>query len=157
MAIGGLALAAAACGGDDPTPTPATDQSEVLPLAPNPGGPDPTVPPNGQNSEYASVEVLAPIDSVNVLIAESFPPQYFVEVVSGLPSGCAEFNGHDVARDGTTIRITVNNLEPASEALVLCTAIYGMHQSNVALGSDFESGTEYTVHVNDATETFVAQ
>jgi hypothetical protein len=101
--------------------------------------------------------VLAPIDSVNVLIDESFPPQYFVEVVSGLPSGCAEFNGYDVARDGTTIRITVNNLEPAPEEPVFCTAIYWVHQSNVALSSDFESGTKYTIHVNDATETFVAQ
>jgi hypothetical protein len=40
---------------------------------------------------------------------------------------------------------------------MFCTAIYGMHQSNVALSSDFESGTKHTVHVNDATETFATQ
>ena len=161
LAIGGLALAAAACSSDDPTPTPtlAPDKSEGVPLNPsatpisNQGG-DPTPTPT---VEPTKVEVLAPIESVELLIAESFPPQYFLEVVSGLPNSCAEFNGYDVARDGTTIRITVNNLVPAPGELVLCALVYGTQQHNIALGTDFEPGTTYTAVVNGVTETFVAQ
>ena len=34
------------------------------------------------------VPVLAPIDDIELQIAESFPLQYFLSVVSGLPDGC---------------------------------------------------------------------
>ena len=36
-------------------------------------------------------DVRAPIEDVEVIIRESFPPQYAVRVVSGLPSGCTTF------------------------------------------------------------------
>jgi hypothetical protein len=101
--------------------------------------------------------VLAPIDSVEVRIAESFPPQYFLDVVSGLPSGCAEFDRDEVAREGLVIAVTVWNLEPVPGAGVFCTAIYGTIERAIALGSDFQSGATYTVHVNDVTTMFVAQ
>ena len=39
--------------------------------------------------EQDFVEFLAPIDSVSSLVADSFPPQYFLLVESGLPHGCA--------------------------------------------------------------------
>ena len=58
-------------------------------------------------------ETLAPIESVELSIAESFPPQYFLKVTSGLPSGCAQFKDHKVVRDGNNIAITVTNLQPA--------------------------------------------
>ena len=35
--------------------------------------------------------------------------------------------------------------------------IYGSYELNVNLGSDFRSGTTYTVRVNDKSTTFVAQ
>lgn len=101
--------------------------------------------------------VLAPIESVEVRIAESFPPQYFLDVVSGLPSGCATFDRYEVERAGTDIMVTVWNLEPAPGPTVFCTAIYGYVEHAIALGSDFERGTTYTVRVNDVTATFVAQ
>jgi hypothetical protein len=101
--------------------------------------------------------VLAPIESVDVRVAESFPPQYFLDVVSGLPGGCAQFDRYEVERSGTDITVTVWNLEPAPGSMVICTAIYGYVEHAIALGSDFVSGTTYTVHVNDTTTTFVAQ
>ncbi len=101
------------------------------------------------------IEVPAPIDGVAINIAESFPPQYFVHILSGLPSGCARFDRYEVDRDGTTITITVTNLVPSGD--VMCTQIYGTAESNVALGSDFEPGQTYTVFVNDVKETFMAQ
>ncbi|MCH8825828.1 MAG: hypothetical protein IIB16_02635 [Chloroflexi bacterium] len=103
-------------------------------------------------------EVPAPIESVEINIAESFPPQYFVAIKSGLPSGCAEFRGYDVSREGNTVNIEVTNLEPAPGQLIACTAIYGYHDTNINLGSDFTGGETYSVVVNGlVTETFVAQ
>ena len=120
---------------DDPTPTPE--------------------PPRAVPADM--VEVPAPIESVDIFVAESFPPQYFVHVVSGLPSGCVEFYGYEESRSGNVITITVTNLEPAPSAMIACAAIYLTHEFSVPLGTDFEPGETYTVSVNDVTETIVAQ
>ena len=97
------------------------------------------------------------IDGVEITIAESFPPQYFVRVTSGLPSGCVTFDAIETTRDGNTIEIAVWNLGPGPDATFACTAIYGIVENNVALGTDFESGAEYRVEVNDVVEMFTAQ
>ena len=103
------------------------------------------------------VKVLAPIESVAINVAESYPPQYFVHVVSGLPSGCVEFYGYEETRSGNTITITVFNLEPAPSEMIACAAIYLTHEFGVPLGTDFEPGETYTVTVNDVVKTFVAE
>ena len=41
---------------------------------------------------YATKVEDAPIDELDVLTLESFPPQYNVRIASGLPSGCAVFD-----------------------------------------------------------------
>lgn len=100
--------------------------------------------------------VEAPIDGLDVLTLESFPPQYMLHVQAGLPNGCAERYGSEVERVGDAITVTVLNTIPADET-VACTAIYGMYEVNLSLGSDFESGATYTVKVNDQETTFTAQ
>jgi hypothetical protein len=101
--------------------------------------------------------VDAPIDGIDILVRESFPPQYAVAITSGLPSGCAQFNEAVITgRDGNTITISVTNTIP-SDPEVACTAIYGTHESTVELGTDFESGETYTVDVNGETKEFTAQ
>lgn len=101
--------------------------------------------------------VPAPIDNLSILVRESFPPQYAVQITSGLPSGCAQFHEAKLlGRTGNTITITVTNTLPADPEIV-CTAIYGTHESTVELGSDFISGQQYTVDVNGTTTTFTAQ
>ena len=112
----------------------------------------------GEDNGVARVETQAPIESVTVNVAESFPPQYFVAIESGLPNGCARFERIDVEREGATIRLTVLNTVPAPSAELACTLIYGIISNTVALGSDFEPGVEYLVVVNDQmSQTFVAQ
>ncbi len=113
------------------------------------------IAPNAR-CEAPHVVVPAPIDEVTINVAESFPPQYIVHIVSGLPNGCARFNELTTTRDGNVITITVTNLMPA-DPNVVCTLIYGIVEHNVNLGSDFTPGETYTVKVNDATKTFVAQ
>ncbi|MCH7786621.1 MAG: PKD domain-containing protein, partial [Chloroflexi bacterium] len=107
-------------------------------------------------SSADTIEVLAPIESVVIDIAESFPPQYFLRIGSAQPNGCAKFNDIEVTRDGDTIRVKVTNLIPAAPN-VICTQVYSVVENSVALGSDFEPGVKYTVIVNDVTETFAAQ
>lgn len=110
----------------------------------------------GSGGDMETVRVPAPIDEVEIRVLESFPPQYVLYVVSGLPSGCAKFDEYEVERDGDTIHVKVWNLMPADDD-VACTMIYGTVEHNINLGSDFESGKTYTVHVNDVTKTFTAQ
>jgi hypothetical protein len=93
---------------------------------------------------------------VEVSIAESFPPQYFLQVTSGLPNGCVRFDRYEVTRGGDEVRVTVTNLVPADAGLI-CTQLYGTVQHNIALGSSFVSGTTYTAAANDVTRSFVAQ
>ena len=108
------------------------------------------------------VLVPAPIESVNILTLESFPPQYVVMVVSGLPNGCAEFDHYTEQRQDNIIRIDVFNSIPGEQG-VACTDNYRITETRVNIGSTFEtgstfeSGETYTVLVNDVTETFVAQ
>jgi LysM repeat protein len=134
-----LILALAACSGGQgvtPTGTPQVVETAI-----------PTAEPQ-------KVEVLAPIEHAEILVAESFPPQYFLWVQSGLPNGCAEFDRYEVNRDADTIRVAVFNLEVKG---VPCTEIYRTVEHTIPLGSDFEPGREYTVWVNDVSTAFVAQ
>lgn len=104
------------------------------------------------------VEVEAPIESVDILVLESFPAQYMVHIVSGLPNGCADYERTELlARDGDTFRIRVTNTMP-EDPETACDLVYRTHESNLNLGSpNFVSGTTYTLDVNGTTETFVAQ
>ncbi|MCH8061402.1 MAG: hypothetical protein IH861_02750, partial [Chloroflexi bacterium] len=142
-----MALAAVAC-----APAPASPPQTL---------PNDTVGPTSQPTPGAAPEpnlvvVAAPIESVEVIIAESFPPQYFLKVKSGLPNGCVRFNEYVVNRSDAEIDVKVTNLEPADKN-VICTMVYGTVNSNIVLGTDFEGGREYTVRVNDVVETFTAQ
>jgi hypothetical protein len=103
----------------------------------------------------ATERVPAPIESADIRIAESAPPQYYLDVTSGLPSGCAKFDRYEVAPAGDTIAVTIWNVVETPEDGA-CTAIYGYVDHHIPLGSSFQSGTTYTVHVNDVTKTFVA-
>lgn len=104
------------------------------------------------------VEVEAPIESVDVLTLESFPPQYMVHIVSGLPNGCAEYERTELlSRDTDTFHIRVTNTMP-EDPETACDLVYRTHESNLNLGSaNFVSGTTYTVDVNGTKTTFVAQ
>jgi hypothetical protein len=95
----------------------------------------------------------APIEALSVRIAESSPPQVFVDVTTGLPGGCARFDSAVVTRAGAVITLTMWNSMPSGP--VACTAIYGYLRHTVALGA-FDPGT-YTLRVNDQSRTVVVQ
>ena len=95
--------------------------------------------------------------SVELVILESFPPQYRVKVLSTMSgSSCSQFNGYDVSRPySSTIQVKVTYLLPAGE--VMCTRDIAYAETDIPLGSDFVSKEEYTVVVNGVTETFKAR
>ncbi len=107
-----------------------------------------------------SVIEASPVERVEVEILESYPVQYSLRVISGLPKGssCSVFNGYEISRtESTVIEVTVTH-HGVAEAEVPCTADYPIVETYIPLGSDFEPGAEYTVTVNsETTETFVAQ
>jgi hypothetical protein len=100
--------------------------------------------------------VRAPIVRVAVRVAESFPPQYFADVTSALPDGCAEFASFALRREARELFVDVFNTRPAGSE-VACTMIYGEKQTAVPLGSDFTPGATYTLDVNGTREAFTAQ
>ena len=97
---------------------------------------------------------LAPIDEVDVRIAESYPPQVFVYILGGLADSCTSFHDLTTKRDGKTINIKVQTIRPKDAE---CAQVYGSFEKNVPLGSDFTSGETYTVKVNDKETTFTMQ
>jgi inhibitor of cysteine peptidase len=109
--------------------------------------------------EPEMLEVLAPVHEVEIVIAESYPAQYFLHVFSGLPNACVEFSHYSVAprtSDNDTVKVEIINLEPVGGDMA-CAEIYRLVETNIPLGSDFIPGRTYTVIVNDFILTFVAQ
>jgi len=133
------------------TPGPAPDAIRptppIVPAPTTPAGSAPALPADRHPEP-------APIDGLDIRVAESFPPQYFLNIKAGLPSGCAERYKYSVSRSGDVITVEVLNSMPQN---TICTAIYGMYELNINLGSSFDSGKAYTVKVNDKTTTFTAQ
>jgi hypothetical protein len=102
-------------------------------------------------------EVLAPIESADVLIRETFPVQYALHIVSGLPSGCASFHRLEIDRRDSAIYAKVWNTVPTDPS-VACTMIYGTKDNTSVLAGDFKSGKKYDVYVNgELKTTFTAQ
>ena len=94
----------------------------------------------------------APIHDVQVNIAESFPPQVFLYIKGGLRDGCTTYRDDTIERSSNTINVEVTVQRPTDQ---ICPAVYTFFERNLALGTDFTSGEEYTVNVNDYTTTFV--
>ena len=107
-----------------------------------------------------SIIAESPIESAEIMVLESAPPQYQLRVVSGLPkgSGCSQFNGYEIRRsESNDIEVIVTHHEVA-DRMVMCTADFLIVETFVPLGSDFVSGEKYTVRVNSDTVTsFSAQ
>ena len=108
----------------------------------------------------SKVQVPAPINSVDIRVMESFPPQYVARVEFGLRNGCIEPAGYeveDVEQESKLIRVGVYVFEPADPETV-CAQIYGTGAYDILLNGDFVSGETYTVVVNDTRPvSFTAQ
>lgn len=102
-------------------------------------------------------QALAPIESAEIVVRESAPPQYAVKITSGLPNGCAKFERIDIVPNGKVVDLKVWNTLPV-ERSIACTTAYGTTSNTVNLGGHFERGRTYDVRINGETKaTFTAK
>jgi hypothetical protein len=102
-------------------------------------------------------QAVAPIESAEIVVRESSPPQYAVKITSGLPNGCAKFDRIDVVPNGNAVDLKVWNTLPI-EKTITCTMVYGTTSNTVNLGGHFERGRTYDVRINGETKaTFTAK
>ena len=116
-----------------------------------------TAPPDVPLSPSDRIRALAPVERVEVRVAEFFPPQSFLGIVSGEANSCIRFDSLAVRCDGSTVHVQVWNLVPRATSGLLHAQVVSTTEHNVALGTEFIQGETYTVLVNGVTETFVAQ
>ncbi len=105
---------------------------------------------------HIHVRTSAPVDSVAVRVADSSPPEYFVDVVSVQSDACVHFAGYDMERDDARITIKIWN-ERLSQADLACATVVSETETGIPLGSDFQRGTTYQVTVNGETYSFTGQ
>ncbi|MHB1319244.1 MAG: hypothetical protein ACYCYF_11550 [Anaerolineae bacterium] len=110
------------------------------------GGDAPTPAP------VVAVEGTAVVDTVDVLVMESFPVQVSIAVKGNLPDGCTELGEMDVTRDGTTFRVSVLTTRPEDAACTQALVPYELKIPLDVVGLD--AGT-YTVDVNGAMASFI--
>ena len=116
-------------------------------------GPPPPIETTAQGNpppqEPAQVVVPAPIYDSAIVRSSSPAGAYTLKATSGLPSGCAEFDGFNVERVGDSFRVEVTNLMPRLSLIVACTSIYGYSESEISLESRLIVGETYTVTINE--------
>ena len=106
----------------------------------NAGTPDPI--------EDATVAVQAPLEESTIVPPETASGPYIVKIVSGLPSGCAQFSHYSSSSQGNDFSVEVMNRIPADKNIA-CTMIYGYHEGELTLGDGaLDSGETYTVTIN---------
>ncbi|HEY1011648.1 MAG TPA: hypothetical protein VGE07_03025 [Herpetosiphonaceae bacterium] len=147
-----LAAALAGCSGDNAgtantaTPQPTAPANAV---APAPAIEPPLVDPNPNAN--ANIEVTEiPVDSIEVVVRESSPPQVAAQVKGTLGDGCAELKDIVQKRDGNTITITITSARPKD---AMCTAIAKLFDQAINLDGEFAAG-EYVVIVNGVEKSF---
>jgi len=89
------------------------------------------------------------IQKVDILVAESFPPQVTAHVTGIIPDSCTTAREPEISRDGSTITIKIIGERPDG---VACAQIISSYEKSTALGP-LDPGS-YTLHVNNFTKEF---
>ncbi len=94
----------------------------------------------------------ATVESLEVMILESFPVQVEVQVSGYLPDGCTELDEITVEQEGQDFILTVHTRRPTGE--IACTQALVAFEETVALDVEgLEAGT-YTVIAQEQQATF---
>ncbi len=89
------------------------------------------------------------IQSVDVLVAESNPPQVTVNVSGIIPDSCTKAREPEVSHQGSTFTITIIGEKPSG---VACAQVVSPYTKSISLGA-VQPGT-YTVVVNNLKKQF---
>jgi hypothetical protein len=97
------------------------------------------------------VEGVASVETIDILILESFPVQVNVVARGNLPDGCTTLDEVIQERDGNTFQVTITTVRPVgmecTEALVPFEKVVVLEVYGLLAGV-------YTVDVNGVTDTF---
>ncbi|QRN83081.1 hypothetical protein JR338_11850 [Chloroflexota bacterium] len=91
------------------------------------------------------------LNSMDILIMESFPVQVSVALQGDLPDGCTTIQSVESSLEGQTFTITFRTHRPADQ---MCTQALVPFEETVSLDVYGLPAGEYTVIANDLTETF---
>jgi uncharacterized protein (DUF2141 family) len=130
-----------ACGGEEPevTPTSAADTPTAVTADPTPETP---------------TQQEASVDSIEILILESFPVQVNVRARGDLPDGCTAIDSVNTTQNGTTFNITITTLRQTGE---LCTEALVPFEETISLDVHGLSAGTYAVNVNGINGSFTLQ
>jgi len=92
----------------------------------------------------------AKVTSVEVIVAESYPPQYFAVASGQLPDSCTEIDGSTRTMQGRTIKITLTTTRPDD---AICTTAVQPFEESIPINVDGLSAGQYTVEVNGVPAT----
>lgn len=95
------------------------------------------------------VQVLAPVTIRGLRSSGPSPVElsFSVSVMVGLPNACHTFAGYVIRRSETSVGVEVFNYKPVDNT-VACAEVYGTHELDISLGSDYDPDTTYTLDVN---------
>jgi inhibitor of cysteine peptidase len=127
------------------TPTPGIPPTDELPAG------QPTPEPTAGGNEDEPIIKEAPVDSVELLMMESFPLQMSAIVRGNLPDGCTEISHWELMREVTAIRITLFTCRPAD---AICTQALVAYEESIPVDILGLPAGEYVVSVNSVEATF---
>lgn len=142
-------LLLAACGGqgtlESPPPSPRPEDPNATALPPGEPAEEPVNPyaPGKGDESLTRDEVL--IDDQQILVLESFPPQFRLQVIGFLPGDCHDLRvvvDEPSAQDEIHVQI-YSLFDPERD----CSQERKPFQVSISLGTNF-MGTEYTVFLN---------
>ncbi len=139
-----LVMAACASAPDDSNPT----------VDPNsPVSSDDPVPPAEELPpiEGPVIRGEAVVESIQILMLESFPLQVHVAAQGYVPDGCTRVDQISQKRDGNTFNVTITTVRPED---MECTEAEVPFQENIPLDVYGLPAGTYTVDVNGVTDTF---
>jgi hypothetical protein len=107
----------------------------------------------GENPAGGVIVQPISIDSVDVLVMESAPPQVSARVQGVIGDGCSELHSVTQERSGSTVRITILR-QRREEAF--CIQIARLYDEVIRLDGSYPPG-RYVLYVNGVERAFTTQ
>jgi pimeloyl-ACP methyl ester carboxylesterase len=130
----------------EPMPTPT---ASVEPEQHSTATTEPTPEPTSIGGQVITAEAM--VESIQILLLESFPIQVNVVAQGNLPDGCTEIVEITKEREGNTFRITIMTSRPADR---MCTQALVPFEEVISVDVVGLPAGIYTVDVNGVSDTF---
>ena len=123
----------------------------AIPATPAPSAePAPSVEP-AQPGSGKVISGPATVESITLIMLESFPIQLSITAIGYLPDPCTEISGTQQTREGDTLYLKIVTSRPAD---VMCIQVLAPFEKAYPLDVAGLPAGKYTVDVNGVTDTF---